>query len=41
MHVMYEMTSEERYKPSPLFKKMIDDKQLNRKTGKGFYTNGK
>ena len=37
MNAMYEMTFEERYKPSPLFKKMIDGKQLGRKTGKGFY----
>jgi 3-hydroxybutyryl-CoA dehydrogenase len=37
MEAMYDMTKEERYKPSPLFKKMIDAKQLGRKTGKGFY----
>lgn len=41
VHAMYEMTAEERYKPSPLFKKMIDGKQLGRKTGKGFYDHGK
>jgi 3-hydroxybutyryl-CoA dehydrogenase len=41
MNAMYEMTGEERYKPSPLFKKMIDGKQLGRKTGKGFYDYGK
>lgn len=34
---LYEMTGEERYKPSPLFKKMIDEGHLGRKTGKGFY----
>ena len=34
---MYEMTGEERYKPSLLFQKMIDEKQLGRKTGRGFY----
>jgi 3-hydroxybutyryl-CoA dehydrogenase len=37
MKAMYEMTGEERYKPSSLFKTMIDEKQLGRKTGKGFY----
>lgn len=37
MQAMYDMTGEERYKPSPLFKKMIDARQLGRKTGKGFY----
>ena len=37
MEAMYKMTGEERYKPSPLFKKMIDEKKLGRKTGKGFY----
>lgn len=41
MEAMYAMTGEERYKPSPLFKKMIDAKQLGRKTGKGFYEYGK
>ncbi len=34
---LYEMTGEERYKPSPLFKKMIDEGRLGRKTSKGFY----
>jgi 3-hydroxybutyryl-CoA dehydrogenase len=34
---MYEMTGEERYKPSLLFKTMIDGNQLGRKTKKGFY----
>ncbi len=34
---MYEMTAEERYNPSLLFEKMIDEKQLGRKTGQGFY----
>lgn len=37
MEAMYAMTGEERYNPSPLFKKMIDAQQLGRKTGKGFY----
>ncbi|MDD5169448.1 MAG: 3-hydroxyacyl-CoA dehydrogenase family protein [Syntrophales bacterium] len=41
MNAMYEMTGEERYNPSPLFKKMIDNKQLGRKAGKGFYDHGK
>ena len=34
---MYQMTGEERYKPSPLFEKMMAEKRLGRKTGKGFY----
>ena len=34
---MYEMTGEERYKPSPLFKKLVEQNRLGRKTGKGFY----
>jgi 3-hydroxybutyryl-CoA dehydrogenase len=37
MKAMFEMTGEERYKPSGLFKTMIDGNQLGRKTGKGFY----
>ena len=35
---LYEMTGEERYKPSPIFAAMIKKNQLGRKTGKGFYT---
>jgi len=34
---MYEMTGEDRYNPSPLFKELIDANRLGRKTGKGFY----
>lgn len=34
---MYQMTGEERYKPSPLFAKMLTAKKLGRKTGEGFY----
>lgn len=37
LEAIYEMTGEERYEPSPLFKKMIDEGLLGRKTGKGFY----
>jgi 3-hydroxybutyryl-CoA dehydrogenase len=38
IEAMHQMTGEERYKPSPLFKKMMDEKRLGRKTGVGFYT---
>ncbi|PKN21020.1 MAG: hypothetical protein CVU71_00635 [Deltaproteobacteria bacterium HGW-Deltaproteobacteria-6] len=41
MKAMFEMTGEERYKPSGLFKTMIDGNQLGRKTGKGFYDYGR
>jgi 3-hydroxybutyryl-CoA dehydrogenase len=41
MIAMYEMTGEERYKPSGLFKTMMDENRLGRKTGKGFYDYGK
>jgi 3-hydroxybutyryl-CoA dehydrogenase len=37
IEAMYQMTGEERYKPSPLFAKMLADKKLGRKTGEGFY----
>jgi 3-hydroxybutyryl-CoA dehydrogenase len=37
LEAMYGMTGEERYKPSPLFKQMITQDRLGRKTGKGFY----
>jgi 3-hydroxybutyryl-CoA dehydrogenase len=41
IEAMHQMTGEERYKPSPLFKKMMDEKRLGRKTGEGFYTHEK
>jgi len=34
---LHEMTGEERYKPSPLFARMIRENRLGRKTGRGFY----
>ncbi|MGZ3596691.1 MAG: 3-hydroxyacyl-CoA dehydrogenase family protein [Syntrophales bacterium] len=34
---MYEMTGEERYRPSPLFEKMIKENRLGWKTKRGFY----
>ncbi len=34
---MYQMTGHEGYKPSPLFKTMLDENRLGRKTGRGFY----
>ena len=37
MEAMYTMTGEDRYKPSPLFRKMMEENNLGRKTGKGFY----
>ena len=37
IEAMYQMTGEERYKPSPLFDKMLAQKKLGRKTGEGFY----
>jgi len=37
LKALYEMTGEERYKPSPLFEKMINENRLGRKTKRGFY----
>jgi len=38
LKALYAMTGEERYKPSPLFDRMIAENRLGRKTGRGFYT---
>ena len=37
MEAMHDMTGEDRYDPSPLLRRMVDDNQLGRKTGSGFY----
>ena len=37
LKAMYAMTGEERYSPSPLLEKMVAEKRLGRKSGKGFY----
>jgi 3-hydroxybutyryl-CoA dehydrogenase len=37
LKAMYTMTDEERYNPSPLLEKMVAEKRLGRKSGKGFY----
>ena len=34
---MYEQTKDPQYAPSPLIRKMVENGQLGRKTGKGFY----
>lgn len=38
LKALYAMTGEERYRPSPLFERMIAENRLGRKTGRGFYT---
>ena len=37
LKALYEMTGEERYKPSPLIENMINENRLGRKTKRGFY----
>ena len=34
---MFDMTGEERYRPSPIFEDLIRENRLGRKTGRGFY----
>ncbi|MDD5167786.1 MAG: 3-hydroxyacyl-CoA dehydrogenase NAD-binding domain-containing protein [Syntrophales bacterium] len=41
LDAMYGMTGEERYRPSPLFRTMVQENRLGRKTGKGFYEGDK
>jgi 3-hydroxybutyryl-CoA dehydrogenase len=38
MEAMYQITGEERYKPSPVFGVMMKENRLGNKVGKGFYT---
>lgn len=37
LNALYQMTGEERYRPSPIFQNMIQENRLGRKTGLGFY----
>ena len=37
IQAMYDMTGEERYKPSPLWMKILKENRLGRKNGRGFY----
>lgn len=37
LQALFEMTGEERYRPSPVFEEMIKANRLGRKTGRGFY----
>jgi len=37
VQAMYEQTKDPQYAPSPLIRKMVENGQLGRKTGKGFY----
>jgi 3-hydroxybutyryl-CoA dehydrogenase len=37
LQALYEMTGEERYRPSPIFEEMIKANRLGKKTGRGFY----
>jgi len=37
LNALYQMTGEERYRPSPIFQNMIRENRLGRKTGLGFY----
>jgi 3-hydroxybutyryl-CoA dehydrogenase len=37
LQALYEMTGEERYKPSPLLIEMVAQNRKGKKSGKGFY----
>jgi 3-hydroxybutyryl-CoA dehydrogenase len=38
LHVMYESTRDERYRPSTIMLEMVSQKRLGRKSGRGFYS---